>query len=209
MRKLKQAKYEQIALDIAARIAREDLAEGDRISGRSILSSEYSVSPETIRRSLNLLSEHHCVHVINNYGVVIGEKKSALAYLEKMSLMNDMSEMKHRLTNLMEQRTRIDNQINQLVQDIIDMSSTLNYTDPLKQFEFTLEEDSSLIDMSISASSFYQKTMMTIIAIHRKGETILSPGPDAIFKTNDILVVVGHPRDVKRVETLVQKSQLC
>ena len=206
MRKIKQAKYEQIALDIAARIAREDLKEGERISGRSILSSEYAVSPETIRRSLNLLSEHDCVKVINNYGVVICKKENSIKYLEKMSSVNDVSEMKHRLNVLMEKRSEIDLEINQLVNEIVDMSSTLTFSDPLKRFEFSLDHESSLIGKTISSASFYQKTKMTIIAINRQGKMILSPGPDAYFEEGDVLIVVGHPQDVNRVERLVHSA---
>lgn len=206
MKKIKQAKYEQIALDIAARIAREDLKEGERISGRSILSSEYAVSPETIRRSLNLLSEYDCVKVINNYGVVICKKENAIKYLEKMSSVNDVSEMKHRLNVLMEKRSEIDLEINQLVNEIVDMSSTLTFSDPLKRFEFSLDHESSLIGKTISSASFYQKTKMTIIAINRQGKMILSPGPDANFEEGDVLIVVGHPQDVNRVERLVHSA---
>ena len=44
--------YMQIALSIAGRIAGGDVPEGAKISGRSKLSSEYNVSPETIRKAV-------------------------------------------------------------------------------------------------------------------------------------------------------------
>ncbi|WZU02851.1 hypothetical protein MGH68_08340 [Erysipelothrix sp. D19-032] len=47
----KQPRYQQIAMDIAARIARNDFEEGQRISGRSVLSSEYAVSPRDNSKS--------------------------------------------------------------------------------------------------------------------------------------------------------------
>lgn len=47
--------YIQIALSIARRIAGGDVPEGAKISGRSKLSSEYNVSPETIRKAVRLL----------------------------------------------------------------------------------------------------------------------------------------------------------
>ena len=51
------SQYLQIALDLATRIARGELAEGSRIYGRSVMASEYNVSPETIRRALRLLAD--------------------------------------------------------------------------------------------------------------------------------------------------------
>ena len=52
--------YMQIALSIAGRIAGGDVPEGAKISGRSKLSSEYNVSPETIRKAVRLLSDMRC-----------------------------------------------------------------------------------------------------------------------------------------------------
>ena len=51
------SQYLQIALDLATRIAQGELTEGSRIYGRSVLASEYGVSPETIRKALRLLAE--------------------------------------------------------------------------------------------------------------------------------------------------------
>lgn len=203
MTKRRQAIYEQIALDIAARIVREDLEEGEKLSGRSVLSSEYAVSPETIRRSLNLLAEYSCVDVISNYGVIVGKKENAIRYLDSSSAMHNMSELKHQLNVLMEKRAELDYEINRLISDIIDLNSRFAYSDPLKRFEFVIQENSPLLDKTIGSSAFYQKTKMTIIAINRHGDIILSPGPDAILMKGDVLIAVGHPSQIDDVDTLV------
>ena len=52
-------RYLTIAVDIATRIASGSILEGEK-PGRSILSTEYNVSPETIRRSAALLSDKSC-----------------------------------------------------------------------------------------------------------------------------------------------------
>ncbi|WP_323615998.1 TrkA C-terminal domain-containing protein [Erysipelothrix rhusiopathiae] len=204
MTKKKQARYQQIALDIAARIARNDLIEGERISGRSILSSEYGVSPETIRRAMSLLEEVEVVHVANNYGVIIGSKEAAIAYLDSFSSVTDVTQLKHRLNALMDKRHEIDEEIRTIISQIVDLSGRFSFSDPLKRFEFTLHSGSKLIGQTIGSSAFYQTTKMTIIALNRQGTMILSPGPDAIFEENDVLVVVGHVADVVKVEMLVQ-----
>ena len=49
--------YMRIAISVAERIAAGELREGEKISGRSKLSSEYEVSPETVRRAIQLLSD--------------------------------------------------------------------------------------------------------------------------------------------------------
>ena len=49
--------YSQVAFDIATKIATGELEEGQKFTGRSLMSSQYGVSPETIRRALKQLSD--------------------------------------------------------------------------------------------------------------------------------------------------------
>ncbi|CAM4286884.1 TrkA C-terminal domain-containing protein [Erysipelothrix aquatica] len=200
----KQPRYQQIAMDIAARIARNDFEEGQRISGRSVLSSEYAVSPETIRRAINLLEEENVVEVAPNYGVIVGTKVQALAYLDGNASVNDATALKHKLASLMDKRHELDTEINNVIQEIMDISSRFASSDPLRRFEYNIDPSSKLVGKSIRSSSFYQITNMTIIAINRRGAMMLSPGPDAVFEAQDVLVVVGHIQDVIKVEMLVQ-----
>ena len=55
-------RYLKIAVDISARIASGDIIEGEKLKGRSVLSTEYNVSPETIRRAMSILSDKNVVH---------------------------------------------------------------------------------------------------------------------------------------------------
>jgi len=63
--------YSQIALDIALRIARGELKENTKVYGRSVMSSEYGVSPETIRRAMKLLEDMKIVETKQNSGTII------------------------------------------------------------------------------------------------------------------------------------------
>ena len=49
------SQYLQIALDLARRIVKGELPEGSRVYGRSVMASEYNVSPETIRRGQTVI----------------------------------------------------------------------------------------------------------------------------------------------------------
>ena len=63
--------YTRIAISLAERIASGQLKEGDKLSGRSKLSPEYNVSPETIRRTLRLLADMKVVEVKEQSGVYV------------------------------------------------------------------------------------------------------------------------------------------
>ena len=65
------AQYLQIAADVASRVAAGDLPEGERLFGRSVMASEYGVSPETIRRALRMLADMKVIDVKPQSGAVV------------------------------------------------------------------------------------------------------------------------------------------
>ena len=74
--------YMRIAISVAERIAAGELREGEKISGRSKLSSEYEVSPETVRRAIQLLSDMRVVAVKEQSGVYVLSADNAKRYLQ-------------------------------------------------------------------------------------------------------------------------------
>ena len=82
--------YMQIALSIAGRIAGGDVPEGTKISGRSKLSSEYNVSPETIRKAVRLLSDMRVVDVREKSGVYVLSADNARRYLHNAGAKIDV-----------------------------------------------------------------------------------------------------------------------
>ena len=72
--------YLRIALDVAEKIAAGELEERQRLSGRSLLASEYAVSPETVRKALRLLANMKVVEVREKSGVVVLSRDNARRY---------------------------------------------------------------------------------------------------------------------------------
>lgn len=202
-----QPVYAQIALDIASRIAREDLKENTRISGRSLMSSEYGVSPETIRRSLGLLEETGIVEVRHNSGAIIKSKQQALLYLERFSGNNDVHRLKHELKLMMAERSKLDDKIVSLVNQIADLNQKYSYSDPLMKFEIPIPVGSHIVGKTIGESTFWQNTQATIIAINREGKMILSPGASATFMAKDVLIVIGDIQLADNVKEFVRKKK--
>lgn len=201
---MKQPRYQQIAIDIASRVARNDFTKGQRLSGRSVLSSEYGVSPETIRRAVKLLEEEGVVTVATNYGVIIDSKEKARLYLESTSSVNDVSQLRRKLSELMVKRSRIDDEIENTIDKIIDLTNRFSFSDPQKKYDFVIGHESELLGKTVRTSSFYQTTNMTITAIRRGNETFLSPGPDVVFQEGDMLSVIGHVQDVEHAEEVIE-----
>ena len=105
------AQYLQIALDLARRIAGGELPEGSRIYGRSVMASEYSVSPETIRRALRLLADMKGVEVKPQSGAVVLSADSAQRYIDNFEDSADVHALRQRLKQQMAEYTALHRRI--------------------------------------------------------------------------------------------------
>ena len=96
--------YMRIARSIAQRIADGELQEGEKLSGRSKLSSEYNVSPETIRKAVQVLQDRAVVNVREQSGVYVLSAEQARQCLGSFKDGGGLIGKKHQLRQLLEQQ---------------------------------------------------------------------------------------------------------
>ncbi|MDF2613818.1 MAG: mngR 2 [Clostridia bacterium] len=195
--------YAQIAFDIASRIAKGELKENSKISGRSLMSCEYGVSPETIRRSFRLLADMDIVVVHPNSGAVITSRENAEKYIEKFNKNKDYRELKYELKDLIKERDKTNDRISGIIDRMFNLKEKLKYADPIPQYEIKISAGSPIIEKPIIDTKFWQNTGATIIAIKRGDQLILSPGPYAVFTSGDTIIVIGDEDAYKRVEVFI------
>ena len=195
--------YSQIALDIATRIAGGILKENTKIYGRSILSSEYGVSPETIRRAVNLLHDMEIVEIKQNSGVIVLSKEKASEYIAKFSSQNDLRALRRNLKKTVEEQELSLSKIKELVNVVINLNEKFSSTNPFQNYEMEIPENSCVAGKSISELKFWQVTGATVIALRRGEQIILSPGPYMVFQPLDVIVFVGDYTTIETVKNLV------
>jgi len=195
--------YAQIALDIASRIARGMLREGSKIHGRSVMSSEYGVSPETIRRAMRLLADTGIVEIRHNSGVIVLSAEKAGSYIERFGAKQDLRSRQMELNNLMQQHEESSHRIQECIGTIIRMSERVTESNPFVNYEQRVAADSPVIGRTLSELQFWQQTGATVIAIHRGDTLILSPGPYALLQADDRIVYVGDLTCTNAVSSLI------
>lgn len=198
--------YSQIALDIASCIAKGELREGTKIAGRSLLASQYNVSPETIRRSLRLLEDMGIVDVIAGVGVTIKSRLNAAQYIDKYNTGKNLRDLKADIYELINEREQMNQRISEKIDRMFDLSERLRNTNPVNIMEFEVPLHSPLIGKMIADVHFWQKTGATIVGIKREGKIILSPGPYACFMPQDIILVIGDTGILERVERIMNEG---
>lgn len=201
--------YSQIALDIALRISREELKENTKIYGRSVMSSEYGVSPETIRRAFKLLEDIGVVEVKQNSGVVVRSVEKANEYVKHFSEQNDIKTTQRKLRKLMEEQQRINEQINETVFHLVRTNDKFSKSNPFQNYEIDIPLDSYVIGKSLMELKFWQKTGATIIAIRHQDKLILSPGPYAVLSEGDTLIFVGDVSTIEAVSEYIIQKCIC
>ena len=199
--------YYQVAFDVASKIAAGDLKEGDRFSGRSLMGSQYGVSPETIRRAIGHLNDLGIVSIKNNSGSTVLSQKRAAEYVEQYQANLDLLAMKGRLREMVAQRDALNEQIGQITQRIIDLLERFRSSDRVRTYEFVIQPGSPAVDSTIGDFQFRQRTGATIVAV-RKGEDLqLSPGPETQLSCGDVLVVACELANIDQVAQLLSPDE--
>ena len=197
--------YAQIALDIALRIAKGDLKENTKVYGRSIMSSEYSVSPETIRRAMKLLKDMHIVDIKQNSGAFVLSAENAKEYVAKFGEQNNIRSMQKKLINLIEQQKNTNQQIIDIADSILRINEKFSETNPFNNYEVVIPTNSGIIGHTLGELNFWQETRATVIAIRRGDQIILSPGPYVLFEAEDTIIFVGDISSIKAVTDFINK----
>ena len=195
------ARYINIAVDIATRIARGEYYEGQRIFGRSSLAGRYSVSPETIRRALAILEERGIVELHPGIGVTVHSKPNAEGYLAEYGQRQILSDIQRRLHQYLEERSRLDNEIVRLTDELLDY--TFKMATRLQRIhELRVEPGSPLAGKSLEAIQLRARTGGTVLAIQRHTKEIIAPEANTLIQAGDVLTVIAPPEAIEHAQDL-------
>lgn len=202
------SQYLQIALDLAGRIAKGHLPEGSRIYGRSVMASEYGVSPETVRRALWLLADMKVVEVKPQSGAVVLSADNARRYIANFDEGAEAHSLRRQMTELVNQQETLSRRLTEVATALLKSRDTFASAErPFPNYEVQVPKDSPLIGKSIGALQFWQSTGGTIVAIRRGQTVMLSPGPYAELYGGDVIVLVGNPAAADAAHHLVSKKE--
>ncbi len=202
----KQSVYQSIALDIAKKIMNGDFPVGAKLSGRSLLSCQYSVSPETIRKSVALLRSAAVVQVSQGKEISVLSRENAGYFIEvNSSVISGL--LQEELELLFAKKQQMDKQFEVM------FSKTMSFSDKLKSIQALIPEEmnisnkSPIIGKPLHEIALWRHTGATLVAIRRGGELIVSPDPETIILENDRLLVVGSGGAYQKVADYIGQDQ--
>lgn len=198
--------YRSIALDLAQRIINDEFPEGTKLSGRSLLASQYNVSPETIRKAIALLKEENVVNVSQGKEITILSIERSYAFIEHSKSSDSVYSLRQDAEILLKKKREMDNDLEDILKNIINYSDRLRNLSPYNPVEIEVHGASHVIGQKICDIKLWQHTGATIVAIRRGTEIIISPGPSAMILACDRIVVVGKSDVLERTVAYINKQ---
>jgi K+/H+ antiporter YhaU regulatory subunit KhtT len=189
--RVEMPRYVKIAIDVASRIYKGHFQEGEKLRGRSVLAGEYTVSPETIRKSMKLLEDKGVVEVNIGSGIVVKAPEKAYEFMESFKEKESIGALRSVMKKLFQERTDIEKQIQEVNEKIIDFSYRFKNTDLIEPIEVEIPKDSHILGKTIGESEFWHNTGGTIVGVKREEEILISPGPYLEFRKGDKILLVG------------------
>lgn len=199
-------RYLKIAVHLSSRIASGEIVEGQKLKGRSLLSTEYNVSPETIRRSMSILEDKEVVKVVHGRGIIVQSRKNAIQFLNSFEEGKTLKDLKYLLSKKFSEKKKLDSEINELVDSIVNLSFEKR-SDLIKPVEILIPNNSFVIGKSIGELQVWHNTGATIIGIIQENDIIISPGPYYEFSVNERVLIVGDASVVSRFTAFFNREE--
>ncbi|NLI90978.1 MAG: GntR family transcriptional regulator [Peptococcaceae bacterium] len=199
---MEQARYQEIANEIAHAIVLGEYHEGDKIHGRSTLAGRFNVSPETIRRSIAILQNEGVVAVKQGIGIIVNSKVQAEKFLRSFNQKNEIQAFMEELKVLTEKRREIDRQIDVLLGKVSTYADRFisRWNDVA---EIEVNHNSPAVGRTLRDLKIREITGATVVGVVRNGYENFSPQADYILREGDILLVVSSEGGKEKVESLL------
>lgn len=198
--------FRAIALDMAQRMINSEFGEDSKISGRTLLAGHYNVSPETIRKAISLLKDEGVVDVSQGKEVTILSVAKAYDFIEHYKSSESVYSLRQEIEILLKEKQDLDKKFETVLTGIINYSDRLRNLTPYNPVEIAVKPDTHIVGQTISQLRLWQHTGATIVAIRRGTEIIISPGPNAVIKAHDRIVVVGDSDIYKRTSEYFNRT---
>ncbi|WP_324825013.1 GntR family transcriptional regulator [Sinanaerobacter sp. ZZT-01] len=205
--KISTPRYQQIAADIAAKIVEGKYVVGDKIYARSALATQYGVSSETARRAICILSDLGIADSTKGSGVIIKSYENAIAFVKQYKDIQNINSLKKELIKSVERQKKETEIFTHCLESLLDKTELFRSINPFIPFQLEILKETPHLNESIREMNFWHHTSATIIAVKRKDDLLLSPGPYATLSEHDTLYFIGDDDCMERVRNFLYPNK--
>ncbi|MGO3710283.1 GntR family transcriptional regulator [Vagococcus salmoninarum] len=198
--KTRLPRYQQVAVDVANRIAQNEFKVGDKLHARSKLASYYKVSPETARKAVSILVDLDIVTVKHGSGFSVASASLAKEFIEQYQDVQSIQDLKTMMEQSMIRQQEELSFFSGVLDNLLVQTNNFYTANPMNPFQIKVSDKCEYLNETIGEINLWQKTYATLIAIDHQGELGVSPGPYAQIQEGDLLYFVGTAASIQRVE---------
>jgi len=206
--KVGMPRYQQIAVEIASRIASGEYQIGTKIYARSSIASQYGVSSETARRAICVLCDLEIVTSEKGSGVTIKSHQNAVDFIKQHSKRQTIESIKENLLQSVARQKKEVDTFNACLTELIEASEHFRSMNPFMPFEVRITSECAYLNKTLQDIQFWQHTGATVIAVRRQDMVLKSPGPYVVLLEHDILYFLPQDDSSQRVKDFLYPQKI-
>jgi len=199
----KEARYQNIAYEIAKRIVAYQIQENDKLRGRSVLAGEYEVSSETIRKAMRLLENLGVVEVKQRSGIYVISRNAAEMYIDQYRKQSESHRLFSDTQELLKESARTQKMLESHIKKLLETSK--NDVFPFDFFTVRLDSNDKNLGKNLKEIRFWNETHGLVLAVEADGDLYQAPNPKMPLEAGMTLYVLGDD-DVKEKTLSLFKS---
>ncbi|MGT2666320.1 GntR family transcriptional regulator [Streptococcus rifensis] len=200
------ATYQKIAVAVAKKIATGDYKVGQKIKSRTTLASLFHVSPETVRKGINILADHKIVTTKQGSGVWITSQDKALAFVQSYEQEHSLAIIRQDIEDKLESQRLEMKKLEQALEELFQQTKKSRGHFALQLYRLVLNKPLKEPNVSLNKRNIWQNSGATIVALARDETLKISPDPKLIPKQGDVLYFVGNEESQEQMGVLFDQS---
>jgi len=200
-------RYQQIAVDIASKIAEGYHPEGTKINACSALAGQYAVSPETARRAICVLVDLEIVTSEKGSGITVLSYQNAVMFIKQYKDVRTINEIKEKMLESVKLQNEEMEHLSGYLKELLSRIENLRSVNPFIPYQITVSKDTPYLNKTVGDIRFWQQTAATIVALKHKNKLMVSPGPYAVLCENDVIFFIGEDSVQERVKGFLYPQQ--
>lgn len=197
------SRYQQIAVEIAERIASGVYDIGEKINARSTLASNFNVSPETARKAVNILVDLGIMSIKQGSGTYVLSKEKAQLFVERYRNVFSVQQLRQEIEESVNSQQKELAKFSKLLNTLVSQTKMNHAPEPFVPYELKITPKCVCIGATIGELNIWQQTGATIVAIKRGARHIVSPGPYEQIAKGDVIYFVGNDLSEQRMENIL------
>ena len=197
-----ESRYQQIAVELAQKIAEGWYTVGEKLNARSTLASNYNVSPETARKAVNLLVDLGIVTIRQGSGTYVASREKAQLFVERYQDTVSMQEIRKEISDCVARQQQEIEHLSKLLKSLVGQTKRSHSTTSIVPYDLHIDRHCAYLGKSIGELNIWQQTGATIVGIKRNADIIISPGPYERIQEEDVILFVGSELSKQRMNNL-------